>query len=285
MKNKAKSSGWFTPWQIWAILLGLGIIGLAVITWGVLIKGWSQVWLGTFGAALVSTWLSAATIGLLFEVFFRKKYLEEAMDLAKIGESLRSAGIREFQMGFLSFDFKDFFRNAREVDIYVNYAQTWLEQHAPLLKELFKRGAKVRYFLNDPDDNAVLEGLSQKWQEEGNNKYSADDLRRRITAVLDRLDNIRFSSGDVAGPPQGLFEVYLTRSDVPYSFYRSDDKLLLVPTKICRDKDHPVPYLILEKTGSEAGFFEWVMQDLTKSLQAPGAKLYERNENDAIEKQ
>jgi len=274
MKEKIKS--WWQSLSIIAyieiLLLIIFIVLLAIPGYGKEVWGWRSYWLITFLPEFSAVFATSIAIGLVYEFFVRRKSLEETLDLIKYSRSLNNAGICEYGSDFQKIDFQDFFRNSREIDIMFVYGRTWTEGKRPYLLEILKNNqVKMRLCLTDPDSN-YLKCLQDNWHEPGTGKYSCEDLRRRIDDTLSIFRGLHEQAKNEKEEVADL-SVYFSNRDMPYSFYRADNKMIVVIKKRGKEKTSKTPYFLVKKTENGEGLYDWVVTDFEKTLVDGGARV------------
>ena len=261
---------WTKAAVLWLVLVAVGLVVYAVLAYGVKARSWDPFWFGQFGTGVLTTYLSATTIGLLYELLVRRLYLSEAMELARIAQSVEQAGIVRYGSDFPRIDFSNFFRDAHDVDICFCYGGTWIEHNRSVLRSLFCSGAKVRIIMVDPQNDSLIEALAKKWREPDQDKYSPDNLKGRIQSSSKLLFELHAKAIENSKDNASSLEVLCSQSDMPYSFYRADSRMIVVFTKMCRDKDYPIHFIEVEKRGGP-GLYDWVLGDIEALKEAPGA--------------
>ena len=212
------------------ILLLVLVIILGLLGYGKEVWKWEGYCIETFFPALTTVFITSIGVGLFYEILIRRKNLEEAISLAKYGQSLNAAGICEYETSFRTIDFQNFFHGAKNIDIMFIYGRTWTENNSNVLLEVLSDpDTTVRFCISNPN-SYYLKCLEDNWYEPDTEKYSHEDLKRRIQETIGTLKGLYEKAKSKANGRVANLIIYLSNRDAPYSFYRSDSKLIFVRT-------------------------------------------------------
>src|SRR5690606_22355387 len=115
----------------------------------------------------------------LWELGARRAFLDEAMELAKVGGDVHRAGLTAVTLDYLEFPWKEWFATTHQVDILVSYGATWSHANQPSIASLAERGIPVRLVLPDPEDERVLGELAKRYS-----KVAANEVAAKIQETL-----------------------------------------------------------------------------------------------------
>jgi len=250
------------------LVIILGLLGYGKDVWK-----WKGYCIETFLPALTTVFITSIGVGLFYEILIRRKNLEEAISLAKYGKSLNTAGICEYETSFRTIDFQSFFHGAKKIDIMFIYGRTWAESNSNVLLEVLSEpNTMVRFCITNPN-SYYLKCLEDNWYEPDTGKYSHEDLKKRIQETIGTLKGLYKKAKSKANGRVANLIIYLSNRDAPYSFYRSDSKLIFVPKKICKDKTFPTHCLRVKESESRAGLFERVLKDFDNCIEDGGFEI------------
>lgn len=153
---------------------------------------------------------------------------------------------------------KDKISNAKVVDIFVMYGDSFLNTSTKALKSvLSKDNSTLRYAMYSLD-NPFIKSYGNHWGIVGENpKYNENGLKLKITGVRDDLNGLCKHKH-----PHCKFELYeILSSPISYSFYRVDNELFFVPSKNIQAKEIKPAVFHFKKTKSEYSKFEKVKNE------------------------
>ncbi|MGW4412661.1 hypothetical protein ACWEJ6_52340 [Nonomuraea sp. NPDC004702] len=161
---------------------------------------------------------------------------------------VRAAGLTRIGTTYLTdMQWSALFADARELDVYMAYGQTWARMHARDLARLAARpGAHIRVVLADPDDPLTVAVLTDRFD------LSTEELQRRIVATAADYAALRSRSG-------ATIEICYRPGDRMFSFYRLDDTAVLGLYSHARTRAASVPVFVCERPGQLYDFIteEW----------------------------
>lgn len=129
-------------------------------------------------------------------------------------------------------EWDELFRDVSKLDIAVAYARTWRTTHRGRLERATAAGARVRLFLPDPDDQATVSTLADRF-----NMDSAR-LQREIREAIGDFRSLAVGNG-------GSLEVYLRAGDVVFSCYRFDSHAVITLYSHGRKRRTQVPTFVV----------------------------------------
>lgn len=196
----------------------------------------SDEWISFF-INLTTAVTAGIVVGIYFDLSVRRELTDEILSKISLKEELIKSGLVEYHSSWTSIKSKLplYFNKAKKVDIYANYASTVLND----LDEALNRFLQVKkneiniYILHDK--NPFISGLGAHWGFENEGTDEAR-IRQKITSSIETLRNVckELSSKNKLKARIGVYQ--LNRHPVFYSFYRFDDLLVFVPSKIVQAK-------------------------------------------------
>jgi hypothetical protein len=199
--------------------------------------------------ALVTT----GVVALGYELWFRRQTLNETLALVGLSRELHRSGITTTTK-YIDIPWGEFPCDDGEIEIFVTYARTFASTYAGRFTEHIGRTRQVlRVIMLDPDGPEVLHAAYAHAF-----AVTADDLRRRMTEALDIWRDAATAAG-----VQSLMIIEGISTLLPFTYYRCGDDMWLVLNVIAHGRvGQHLPAILVSRTGTEAGLFDWVMQDL-----------------------
>jgi hypothetical protein len=255
------------------ILIITLILGLGFIYYGKIVWSWDNYLINFFIPSILTIFITTIAIGLLYELLLRKKYLLEAINLSRYAHSLNLAGIKEYNIDFEKIDFENFFNNTKKIDVVFIYGGTWIEKNQRYLLYLFKSEIDINICLTNPESN-YIDCLEKNWYDPDTGKYSKDYIKNKINESLSKIKELYNIACKDSTTKRANLTIYLSDRDAPYSFYRADDSMIFVPKKKCKEKSFDVRYLLVAKSETGKGLFEWVLEDYNNTKKDGGIKKH-----------
>ena len=149
-----------------------------------------KTWLATILTNVGSFFLASVVLGVVFEVWQKKTFLEEVFAEAKIVEQIRAAGLIGYSPGFYeTVDWSALFAKSTSLDIFFAYGATWRNIHQQQLEQLVSRnGARLRVVLPDPTNETVLKEMSSRFS------LPEAELVRRIEEAIGFFKDLECSN-------------------------------------------------------------------------------------------
>lgn len=199
-----------------ALLLGLVGMGLGVFA----------LWAGQ-GTPLSPAWSSLVTNvgGLVFatslitvgwELTGKRSFAAEVMAMAGLGSDVSRAGISTVTDQYLDdVEWDELFRGAEKVDIVVAYANTWRHAHwARLVRLAATKGARLRVFLPDPDDQPTMDALARRFNS------TTPEITSKVREAIHDFSSLSTTAG-------AEVSVHTRPGDMLFSCYRFDGSAVL----------------------------------------------------------
>lgn len=196
----------------------------------------SEEWI-SFLINLTTAITAGIVVGIYFDLSVRRELTDEILSKIRLKEELIKSGLVEYHSSWTSIKPKlpIYFNKAKKVDIYANYASTVLND----LDEALNRFLQIKkneiniYILHDK--NPFIPGLGAHWGFE-NEGTDEERIRQKISSSIETLRNVckELSGKNKLKAKIGVYQ--LTRHPVFYSFYRFDNLVVFVPSKIVQAK-------------------------------------------------
>lgn len=213
-------------------IIGIGMLYISAREdWWKNYKVWQTV-LQNVGALLMVT----VALGLLWELYGKRSFLDEVLSKAQISKEISFAGITKITDSFHhELDWKTYFRTVNKLDIFFAYGHTWRNTYNEELQKVASRkGARIQIVLPDPEDRQVIVELARRFN------YSDDEMKRVIMEAETYFRNLSKSVGDNGAQ----IDIWFLPAAPLFSFYRFDRVGILalythrrervsVPTFVC----------------------------------------------------
>lgn len=180
----------------------------------------------------IIVFIAAFAVSAYFEFFLRKGIYAENMKMFELREELGRAGILKYFANFKDLDLRSYFHgNVKFVDIYVNFGDTVFNQiNDELYKFCTKDENRLNIYMLSPR-NRFISGLGALWGNK-DEKYNEDGIKAKIKSAQQTIISV-FEQLKKENKLKAVVNVYsLVRNPVFYSFYRFDDTIIYVPSKI-----------------------------------------------------
>ena len=214
---------------------------------------------------------AAYLVSMYFERRLRKEISEEFNNILEAKEEFGKAGIVKYYSNFLNVDFRSYLdRDLKQVDFYLSYGRRLFGNIEDKLEKLCKNDAvKLNIFIYSKG-NPFIEALGQLWGRT-NKDYDADGIRNHIESTTTLL-TLLFKKLKGQGTLNATVKVYgLKRHPVFYSFYRFDDEIIFVPSKLIEEKNFVPPAFLTKKTTNSDGIYNkctYELADIQKDLES-----------------
>jgi len=246
MANQSKLFEERTTLRSWLISISMGVVGgvlLFITTFG----GFSEWWADReavrqliFGFGFF--FLAPVAIGLLWEIFLRRSFVDEIINRIRMAEEIKNAGIIGYTNDFYhDIAWNSLFAAAKEIDIFFSYGSTWRNTNENNFKEFIRRGGKLRVVLPDPEDNDTVQELSRRYY------YHVEELQTRINEAINFFKGLR-SGGTGSG-----IKVWVLKKPPLFAYYRFDDRIII--TLFNHREGRPgVPVISAQREGKLGNF-------------------------------
>ena len=206
---------------------------------------------------------AAIIVSLYFEYNLRKEISDEFNKILEAKEEFGKAGILKYYSNFRDINIRSFFKrpDVNSIDIYVTFAHTVLNQVQDNIGAYVKKDkTELNIYLFSPK-NKFISGLGNLWGS-SNDEYNEEGIKTKIQQSLSILDNT-FRELETQNLIKAKINIYLLlRNPVFYSFYRFNDEMIYVPSKIVESKSFASPSFIVKKTTDSEGIFNKCMAEL-----------------------
>ena len=205
---------------------------------------------------------AAIIVSLYFEYRLRNQISEEFNKILEIKEEFGKAGIIKYYHNFKDINLRSLFTSeTTSIDIYVNFAHTVFNQIQDSISDYVKKNkVELNIFILSPE-NKFISGLGTLWGK-NNSDYNEDGIKSKIDQSLQTLKTT-FEDLKNKSLLKAEIKVYLLKiNPVFYSFYRFNDEMIYVPSKIVELKTFIPLCFLVKRTIHSEGIFNKCMEEL-----------------------
>lgn len=198
--------------------------------------------------------LTTVAIGLIWQLFVRKAFLEELLHIFRVADEVTSAGIIGFIERFYELEWASYFSGANTLDIFFAFGRTWRGANKQNLQEFVRKGGQIRIVLPDPNDNLTMAELARRFN------FTQDELIKRVRDALGDFQSLQSERDDAK------IAIWLLTKAPLFTFYRFDSTVILTlynhrPGRV------PIPIFIAKRGGK---LFDFVMSEFDAMICANG---------------
>ena len=193
--------------------------------------------------------------------------IAEKFEITSSGKSpVRLPELRAFHETYRQVDWKSLLNEAsRQIDIVVYYFDSWVNSNYDDIVQYFgKPGTKMRVFVADPEDEAVLSNVQRLFPE-----YRPDEIKGKIERTGERLA----AALAHAGGNSGRLEFYHVPHVLNYSIQTVDGKILVLSVfEMFRKRkiDSPAVIVDLQYSTQVGAFWQKELDGLVASSKRIG---------------
>lgn len=221
-----------TNWKATTLSLIVALIGLlAVVTGLALPNEYAKELIKEIGSVL----LGIGGISFLWEMFSKREFRNETLDLVKISAALDAARLESLLIGYLEAEWKHLLASAEKLDIFFAYGGTWRSVYTHELRKLVEtKNMRVRVILPDPDNSTCVAELARRFGY--TTQKTAEKIREGIAAFQELQTECKNgASVEIRLTAiQPLLASYLFGNKAVCTTYRHKPTRGLVPTHIVR---------------------------------------------------
>lgn len=205
--------------------------------------------------------VTGTIVGIVLNYLVLEEQQEENKKLLNIGSNVIESGFSKYHPTYKVHDLEELLSSSKNVDFYVTYADRTLGilEHA-LKKKLRDPDFNINIYLMHKD-NPFLVSLGSLWGK-NDSSYDLDGLKQKIDRVLKDLVRLKKSLIREKSDHNNLNVYKLKYHPVFFSFYRFDDKLVFIPTKLIEQKNINIPSFNFNNTGKDSDIYNWCMSQL-----------------------
>lgn len=239
------------------LVMLLGGLILIIISQEIENKFWSGVADDVASALFIS-----GLIGILSEYFLKDKLVDLIFSKLKLKEVIDKTGIDEIVYDIGGIDYGYYMKKSiSNIDIVHVYARTWTNSYIHEITERLKgSNCEVRVVLLSPD-SPLVPGLAKLYNIE------SEDLRSRILEVTEiwKTANRKKDEGK-RKKTQSVLRLFYHEGFPSNSFYRFDNKVILVQTKLTGEKSGKLPSFICNRTGKQEDLYNLYITEIEELI-------------------
>ena len=209
---------------------------------------------------IITAVLGSIIASIVISIFYNEE-LHSSLSLYK------KIGLNEYYDNFevIQDKVRSKISEAKEVDIYVIYANTFFSSSTIAIKNILsRRDSKLRIFLYD-EQNIFLQAYGNQWGIKNNDaKYDLEGLKKLINQVKTELVNIY---NEIDESKRGKLEIFeILDAPVSHSFYKIDSELFYVPSKNTKFKSFKLPIFLFKDTKDEKCMFAKIESEINTMM-------------------
>jgi len=260
----------FSIWVILLAVIGILLFIIPSIDWENGIQLDFGHVISQLGLGILIGLIPSVLIGF---IFFREQF-ERQLQVLGVSKEIIDAGVSEYYDKWDEQILKSRLKNSKEVEIYMTYGATVIKNLSrEILGRLEQKDFSIKFYIMH-EYNPFIESLGSLWSKD-NPDYDAEGIKSRIKESINELTTIKNNS-ESDDKLNGKIEVFkLKYHPVFFSFYRFDEEVVFVPTKIVERKAYQVPSFVCKKL-SDKGLYNWCVSQIDF--------IVNKTNNNAVEK-
>jgi hypothetical protein len=179
-------------------------------------------------------------LGLLTNDLLFNQITNKVAEVTKVSVSMIETGITDIKIPWNTLDFSGLINNSqKEIIIVGTYFSTWLNTNFDSLQNFVrKKDSKLQFIFIDPENETTVKSLQDKFFEAEKQKV---DLNAKIQESINRIKALNSTSA-----PKKII-IRGQKFPPTYSFYKFDDKIVIVPYLMRSGRTNQIPSLLIEK--------------------------------------
>jgi len=142
----------------------LGIVIVNVLLQILMAADWQPF---DFSRVTLIALLNAILTGMigfgLWEVFAKRTFAEEILEVANISQNLRDSGILYCYSNFKEIEWREILNHSKEIKVFVSYAKTWREQYSDAIDTFINNSGKMTVYLPDYRNEALMKQYDERF--------------------------------------------------------------------------------------------------------------------------
>jgi hypothetical protein len=212
------------------------------------------IWVDNILVTSITAVVGSICASIVISIVFQNILHDSFQTYSKIG--IRKT-YKNFEEAFDSI--KKEIGKSSKVDIFFMFGSSFLNNSSTSMKEaLSKKNAKFRFFIYS-ETNPYIVAYGDQWSKD-NQKYNADGIK---DLIKDSKENIKKIYDSIDIETRGSLEIYeIINAPIPYSFYKIENKLYYVPSKLTTSKLFKHPVFLFEKSKDERNLYNSIEKEL-----------------------
>jgi len=222
------------------VLAGFGLMWLSNVHWFEAHKA-LQTTVNQFGGLVITT----GGLAILWDLRGKRDFMEEVLEKVRISSDVTAAGVDRVTMKWMDIPWDDLFKNTKQVSVFISYGSSWRKNNWQAIEKFTAvKGNSLRLFLPDPNDEATMQVLAQRYD------YNAQKVRHAVLETTEEFAKLGTScAADV--------RIYYRAGDPTYTSYFFDDQVL-VTLYANRRRRGDIPTMLV----GPGTFFDFFKDDL-----------------------
>lgn len=199
---------------------------------------------------------------LIDQYILKIDLVELILEKLKLKQSIDTTGIEEVFFGIGDIDYSYYLKKAsKNIDIVHIYGRSWTNANVDELTEKYlNSNCNIRVILLSPD-SLFIPGLA------GHYSITEDDLKGRIIDVAKMWKYIRDKRcGQRRRRTQSCLKVYYHTGQPTNSFYRIDDRIICVQSKVTKGRTTKLPSFILSNTNKQQDLYTVYKEEIEQLI-------------------
>ena len=223
----------------------VGVMALVII---------NLIWQNNIIVTSITTVLGAILASVIISMIYQNSLHDSFQTYKKIG--LRNT-FKNFEEAFD--DIKKDIGKCKKADIFFMFGSSFINSSSSYIKDaLSNKSAKVRFFIFD-ENNPFIEAYGSQWSKDGE-KYNAEGIKK---SIKESIANIQKIYETIDEEERGTLEIHKIKvSSLSYSFYKIDNKLYYVPSKLTTSKLFKHPVFLFEKSDDRRNLYNSIENEI-----------------------
>lgn len=223
-----------------AILAGIGLVGFIVVA--LTIKHDTPFWY-PFWTSLCSLALTTGALGSLWELVGRRNLVREVLHHVDLAEEVVDVGITQVLEDVSRAPWTELITSSKTIKVHLAYGSSWFSNNSASLRKFAEaKGHELQVFLPDPGNDLIVDSLASRFERD------AEVIRERIWEAVTEVRRISKTG-------KGTIQIYFRSGQPTHSFYKFDEKYVIVLYPHTGIRTTLTPFLLLQK-GAFAKFVE-----------------------------
>lgn len=212
------------------------------------------IWSNSLVVITITSVIGSIFASVIISIIFQNHLHDAFQVYSKIG--MRKA-FKNFEDAFDHI--KHDISKGKKVDVFFMYGSSFLNSASISIKDcLSKKDAKLRFFIFS-DSNPYVDAYGNQWSKDSS-KYDPEGIKKLIRESKGNILKI-YNSIDVE--KRSSLEVYeILNAPLSYSYYRVDDKLYFVPSKLTTSKFFKHPVFLFEKSDKDENLYNSIENEI-----------------------
>lgn len=203
----------------------------------------------------VSTIASALVIFFVWELYSKKSFTKEIINLTDLNDNIVNSGIDQYYSNFRTdIDWNGLLTDQKELTLCITYGASFYKTQEEILKNHVQRGGKITIVVPDYRNPRILNSLAYRFS------TNVKDVKNRIVEAIMNFSKLNAN-------------IYLFNGTYQSSYYKIGDEFAIM-SFFSHSSGHSVPALLLGKNGN---LYKYVTQEIADIISQ--SKKFEKIED------